>query len=76
MNTLTPELKRIMTQQNLDFKGDAWKTQIEQRKQHHMRSYLKMVLIKLQQEDNCHAASNMQTQNLLRDLTQKYFVDS
>tara|TARA_B100001173_G_scaffold122321_1_gene106341 strand:+ start:299 stop:529 length:231 start_codon:yes stop_codon:yes gene_type:complete len=73
MNTLTPEIKKLMSSQNIDAtKGSVWKQQLKERKQHHMQSYLKVVLLKLKTQDDSHATSNMSTQNLLRQLSVKY----
>tara|TARA_B100001758_G_scaffold247956_1_gene269118 strand:+ start:27193 stop:27423 length:231 start_codon:yes stop_codon:yes gene_type:complete len=73
MNTLTPELKKLMNTQNIDAaKGSLWKQQLKERKQHHMQSYLKVILLKIKTQDDCHATSNMSTQNLLRHLSVKY----
>lgn len=73
MSVLSNELKMVMTQQNINVKNQSiWLEQIQQRKHHHMRNYLKMVLIKLACEDTQHASANMETQNLLRHLTVKH----
>ena len=54
-----------MSSQNIDAtKGSVWKQQLKERKQHHMQSYLKVVLLKLKTQDDSHATSNMSTQNL------------
>lgn len=73
MTELTPELKQIASQLNMDVVNNTvWQKQIQQRKQHHMRGYLRMILIKMRTEDQLHAGSQMQTQSLLRNLMSKH----